>query len=429
MFVILLIIVTVSCSGLANQLRVALSDQPSVGSMHQGMRASADDALGVLVTTAAQVSLTVPAVRQCYLAGETVETFDPTPLVNALLVAQANTDGDRGDVLQGCGVITVVGADIDGNTTDDDLNNKVSFEVTTGTIVSPACPQYLYGFTDQSTSYTSFCIAGDGHVDYVGGVKYSGPDYGLTPEERALYLSDSTGYRAILTPVFDLVGLASISYEVSMRCLATAKAAYALVFAQTNLELLSARFDAAFTDSLGPSGVAFTVGGSDGFMLVASQPGQVVNVTKTAWGTTLHSRYSPYNVSNNIIKLSALLIAENYGSEMFWAPLVLSELKNLPPNGSIEWSDDKLLVSATLYDYANSGAAPLGWINIVAIDKSDFTLKARARITNYAARIAVVVLFSVLFAVFLVVDTIKTWKKETRYGERPTQLQTQSDNL
>lgn len=422
-FACLLAIVVVSCSGLARQIRLALEDRPDVSSIHQGMHASVDDAIGVLVTTAAQVALTVPSVRDCYLSGENSRSFDPTPLVNAVLVAKSNTDGGRGDVLQGCGVITVSGADVEGNTTDDDLDNKISFEVTAGSIVSPACPEYLYGYTDQSATYASYCIASDGQIDYGGGVRYSGPDYGLTPEERALYLGSEPRYRAILTPVFDLVGLSSISYELATRCISSARAAYALVFAQTNLELLSARFDAAFTDAIGPSGVAFTVGGADGLMLVASRPGLVVNVSQTAWGTTLQSRYSPYNTSNSIVNAAARLISSKYGSVPNWAPILASELAKLPPNASIEWINGELLVSASLYDYEESGAAPLYWINIVSIDLGEFKLKARSRVSNYSARIAAVLLFAAALAALIVANSFNSWMTASRQSGRVSPLQ------
>src|SRR5690606_29838499 len=153
--------------------------------------------------------------------------------------------------------------------------NKVSFEVTDGSIVSPRCPAYLYGFTTQSLEYESYCVARDGSVNYAVS-PYSGPDYGLAPEEVAL-LEGRTDTDFL--PVFNIVGRQSLTYEVTWRCDASSPLAYGIGFAQTNLLLLS-----AYLERLALDGIIFIAERNSGLLVACNIPGQTVNVTTNSWG-------------------------------------------------------------------------------------------------------------------------------------------------
>lgn len=385
--VCVIVVAAVALSGLARHVRRTLYFEPDMHSFLDAMATSKDDVMDKLATAASFLKASVVPVSDCWLAACTVDSFVPSPLT-----AVYSTFHSTSNVLQGLGVMTVLNADIQGNITDDDLSNKISFEVTSGSIVQPPCPSLLFGYTDSTNTYNSYCIDEESAiVDFAGGAKYTGPDYGLTPEERLLYLGQLQGYNAMITPVFDLVGLASISLETAHRCLYTSKAAYALTFAQTNLLLLSDQFDREFTDNLGPSGVAFTVDSATTGMLAASTPGQVVNETQTAWGSVAQIQLSPYNATRTLIVQTAQFL-ESVFSNATWAPALLAELK-ASDNFTRVWSTDKLQVSARIYNYVNyRDMAPQNWIDIVAVDKADFTSHTRGRVLDYAARIAVTVI-------------------------------------
>ncbi len=275
-------------------------EENTADDIQQGLASTIVAALTELRAAAASVVQQVAVLRDGYLDTETAATFDVSPLVGVY-----NSFGGAADsLLQGVGVMTA-----SQNATGEDFGNKISFEVTNGTVVSPACPALLYGYTDASAAYTSYCVASDTRkVDYAGGVKYSGPDYGLTEQERALM---SGAYASALSPVFDLVGRQSLSLEVAVAD--PSGAVVGIAFAQTNLELLSARVASQYALVTGDEDRVGFVVDQDGLMIAASVEDQTVYEVPNGYGGTKQVRYAAENATDPLIGLAARTLAKRFG--------------------------------------------------------------------------------------------------------------------
>ena len=398
---LVIIIGGVSISGLAYRVVREWNAVPDASPFLDGMGVAKDavfDDLG----NRAEILTWMSPVAQCYLSFATLPVFDAVPLQQAYQLESPN----NAQVVQGCGVMTVTNADIEGNYADDDLGNKISFELTNGTVVSPACPDLLICFTDTSDEYQCYCYdTSTSDVDYSRGIKYNGTDYGLTTEERALYLGQTSPYTGVITAVFDLVGLATVDIELASRCIASAPAAYAITFAQTNLLLFSDQFDTEFTDNLGTNGVAFTVDSKQGMMLACSKPGQVVNESRTAWGTVAQTQKSPYNSTDSLVLRTARLLSSMYHNDT-WAPSVLSEIQ-ASESKNVTIDGDGILISIRAYNYGGYNVAPINWLDIVVLDKADFDAKTNGRIRNYGGRIFVIVM---ALLVIVALSFIYVWR-------------------
>lgn len=322
--------------------RAASEDLRAVGlNTLSGMKSTMDSTLAPVVAAARLVETLTPEVFDCTLA----EGFASSGVLATILTTY--TYDVSSPHLQGVGVMTFVGAE--GGAPD--FSNKISYELTNGTIVKPACPEYLYGYTDNGTNYTSVCANLTGAVTQPAEVRYSGPDYGATSLERALMTGEAGA--AIFTPVFDLVGRQSISYErAKPACGSTSGGGapnniYAISFAQTNLVLLSNQL-ALF----GIDGAAFVVERASGLLAACSVPDQTVRVDPATGG---EERVAAVNASNALVREAGRLLAANLDS--------LYPLAALQAEG--------LVVFAQPYEYADAGAA-LGWINVVVLRKQDY---------------------------------------------------------
>ena len=316
--------------------RASEQDLGSIGiNTLKGMKFTVDGAISPMVDAAHLVKKLVPEVASCDLNG-----FSSASVL-ADVLATYTTDLNGAPHLQGVGVMTFAGA----GSGAFDFGNKISYELTNGTIVRPPCQEFLFGFTDNDTTYSSYCMDGSGQFVVPAVLKYSGPDYGATDQERRLMLGE-TG-PALFTPVFDLVGRQSISYELAKQnCVANVTGNYAIAFAQTNLLLLSGQLQLFDID-----GVSFIIERSTGLLVAASIPDQTVLVT--AGGG--QERIAAVNSTNKLISAGGRLVMKNIDSLLPLTPLM----------------GPGIVVFALPYEYPNS-EAPLGWANVVVLRTSDF---------------------------------------------------------
>lgn len=220
-----------------------------------GVDAALDGAVDAVVRASSTLALSAAQAANCELLNLDPRAFNSLPIV-AEMRASA-------DLLQGAGVLTYSGSP----------DNKVSFEIAKGSVVSPPCPDFLYGFTTSNLTYTGYCATVNANaavtVDY-STPAYTGPDYGLTDAERALTTAGSQ-QRAAFLPVFDLVGTQSLTYDrVLSQCVPPV-----LSFAQTNLLLLSEELASLLTDEVA---VAYAFELSTGLLTIASNASAVVDV-------------------------------------------------------------------------------------------------------------------------------------------------------
>jgi len=334
--------------------------------------ANLDASMSAVVKGARLLLTNVQEVVLCELGDYERQFISTGPLASVLA---AWTIGVSTPNLQGVGVMTFDGVD-NGN---PDFSNKVSFEVTNGTIVSPPCAEFLYGLTDNGTVYNSYCMNSAGVVTSPE-VKYSGPDYGATPVEKALMLDASA--RSAWGPVFDLVGRQSLSFYLSKAyCFVSASSNYALVFAQTSLTLISEQLARL---NIG-SGVAFIIERDSGLLVAASIPNQVVTVTINSWGGKEQARVAAVNATYKLIREAA--------------GVVLAGIDSIYILGSFSsFSSDDLAIFAQPYEYPDSGAE-LGWIKVVVLKKSDYvtTFFSGESKTLYAVLMVVTFLIVALF--------------------------------
>jgi len=190
----------------------------------------------------------------------------------------------------------------------------------------------------------------------------------------------SSAAAAAFTPVFNLVGRQSISYErVTPACSGTGGNNYAIVFAQTNLLLIAAQLERFAID-----GVAFIMERNTSLLLAASVPDQTVSVDPASGG---EQRVPVGSASNKLVRDGGLLVQAN--------------LDSLYPLAALQ--ADGLVVFAQPYEYADAGAA-LGWINVVVLRKQDYVtvLYHGRNAALYAVLIVVTFLLAMLITGVLV---------------------------
>ena len=356
--------------------------------LRDGAFSRMNQALATIVSTARLAALITPELRDCALENQTQATFDPYPLLTLNFASEAG-------LLQGVGVIT---APINASTGEVDASNKVSFEVTDGSIVKPACPGYLYGFTTAAPGYESYCIADSGAVDY-SQVRYSGPDYGLAPEEVDLIEGRTS---ADFLPVFNLVGRQSLTYELAWRCNSvTARQAYGISFAQTNLLLLSAYFQ-----SMAQDGVIYVVERASGLLVASNVPDQTVTIDPASGSQV---RVSAANASNKAIQE----IADALGP--------------LSSFSSGEYISKNYAILAQRYEYAPADS-PLGWILVVAAERDGLVQTVKRVSSRSDVVIPVVTGLLCLIMLKFVFDAIEV-KFGRRRSESVQQLTAQSHSL
>jgi hypothetical protein len=317
------------------------------------IQARITNAASTVVRAATTVAFVTTQAANCSLAQLSGNSFDPSPIVG--VVSSANLAVPS---LQGAGVMTYDGSSFD---------NKISFEITNGSIVSPACPQFLYGYTTTNLTYESYCIAptsnGGSMIDYARGTAYTGPDYGFTPEERILASSASTANAAFL-PIFNLVGRQSLTYEyVLSQC-----SPKVIAFGQTNLLLLSAELAGLMIDSEIVS--AYLVEISTGQLTAASNASAVVNVVTYPGGYQDQQRVGAVNSTDKFIASSAKL-ALGHGNEL------------------VDFSVDGITYAAMSKPYRvwEGSLAPLDWVSVVVIKKRSLFVAASDHdsVATYAA--------------------------------------------
>lgn len=348
--------------------RAASEDLKAVGvGALSGMASVVGNALAPVVAAARLLPGALPEVTACTLEAGFAST---AALANVLATY---TLGVATPYLQGVGVMTFEGAPA-----SPDFTNKITYELTNGTIVKPACPVFLYGSSDEGRTYSSVCMDAAGQVTSTV-VRYNGSDYGATPEEEDL-MKGSSAAAAAFTPVFNLVGRQSISYErVTPACSGTGGNNYAIVFAQTNLLLIAAQLERFAID-----GVAFIMERNTSLLLAASVPDQTVSVDPASGG---EQRVPVGSASNKLVRDGGLLVQAN--------------LDSLYPLAALQ--ADGLVVFAQPYEYADAGAA-LGWINVVVLRKQDYVtvLYHGRNAALYAVLIVVTFLLAMLITGVLV---------------------------
>lgn len=363
--------------------------------MMRGTRGRLDSAMSAVVTTARGATLLVEPLRECWLESATPNIFDPFPLV-ALL--RTETDS----LLQGAGVIT---APFYGG--DFNSSNKISFEVTSGSIVTPACPNYLYGFTSDDLQYESYCIALNGTVDYSNS-PYSGPDYGLVPGE--LSLLEGTA-QALFLPVFNLVGRQSITYEVAWRCDPNDPRAYGIGFGQTNLLLYS-----QYLESLGFEGIILIVERSNGLVVATNIPGQTVNITTNAWGSQDQVRLAASNSTNpGIHEVSVFLL--HYDGHDNNKRHFVNNWESVQDGDSQSENYD---IRVESYEYEPSGAT-LDWIVVVATERKGLIETSKK---TFSRADVIVPIISGFLAIVILLKPAMDWL-EGRFGARERSPSTQ----
>ena len=338
-----------------------------LGDMLDGAKSRINQAMGTLVSTAKLTTLIVPSLHECWLEGATQATFDPFPLVAIQDVAEDS-------LLQGAGVIT---APSDQNGVINSTN-KVSFEVTDGSIVNPRCPNYLYGFTTQNLDYQSYCISSSGTVDYSYS-PYSGPDYGLAQEELDLLEGRS---QADFLPVFNIVGRQSLTYEVSWRCDASQTRAYGIGFAQTNLLLLS-----EYLKLLALDGIIFIAERSTGLLVACNIDGQTVNITTNSWGGQDQVRIGAVNATDPGVRE----VANAVGS--------------LASSSGIYVSSNYAIITLP-YEYEPSGTS-LDWIIVVATKRAGLVETTKKTSSRADVAIPIVAGLVIILCVKLLLDAIE----------------------
>lgn len=362
----------------------------ALGDMRDAVMSRLDQSMATMVGTAQLATLLVPSLHDCWLETATEATFDPKPLISFLMASDTN-------LLQGVGVIT---APYIGGAQGFNTSNKISFEVTDGSIVSPACPDYLYGFTtSDGLNYQSYCVSDSGIVNYAYS-PYSGPDYGLSQEEINL-LQGRT--KTDFLPVFGIVGRQSLSYEVAWTCNATSDSrAYGIAFAQTNLLLLSDYLQAMQLD-----GITFVVERDTGLLVACNIADQVVTIGTTSYGTKEQLRVAALNATDAGIREVASVI------ENLKAPATQYESKNY-------------VVFTQPYEYPLSGS-DLGWLIVAAYKRASLVQVAKSTSSQRDVVIPIVLGLFVILCVKVMLDAIdRLMKPRMRNSESVQPLQPES---